>query len=437
MPSLQLPRSLGRAEVRRTGQRGGQVVIASAALMLLMAGGLWWAGTHIRSVSQAQAIARPPKSALITVQVRKMVVTSSITLAGTVSQQALVPIGPPNIAGSSAVVTDVRVTAGALVSSGDLVADVSGRPIFVLQGRFPMYRGMSPGLRGPDVAELQRGLAGAGYVIADPFGVFGPSTLAAARELYGRYGYALTETVGTGGSVAAVLPSRMASVITTIPRELLSPEPSSSTRTASPSPSPTPRPTPSPTPSGPSIPTRGPVYTIEVGEIAFIPSLPSTVFSVNASVGADPSGGPIVTLSSGPATIKASLSTVSPNGLKDDLTAVVTIQGMAKSFAARVSAVSEQSGLIRLTPLRRIPSRLTGQTASVVITLSKTSKPVLAVPIGALRSTPGGATALGVVQGLNMRLVAIRTGQIGDGYVEIVDPPASIRAGVRVAIGND
>lgn len=179
------------------------------------------------------------------------------------------------------------------------------------------------------------------------------------------------------------------------------------------------------------------MYTIEMGEIAFVPKLPARVVAVNVPVGLDSSGGPIVTLSSGSVTLEASLGTVSASGLKDGLLAAVTIQGAAKSFGARVSAIAVQSGIVRLTPLRPIPQKLAGQTASVVITLNRTSGPVLAVPIGALRSTFDGSTALGVVRGSSMKLVVVHTGQTGDGYVQIIDPPAGIRVGVRVAMGNE
>ena len=60
-----------------------------------------------------------------------------------------------------------------------MVAEVSGRPVFLLTGTVPMYRALGPGAVGPDVAQLQDGLRELGFKIADAKGTFGDGTLAA------------------------------------------------------------------------------------------------------------------------------------------------------------------------------------------------------------------------------------------------------------------
>lgn len=86
-------------------------------------------------------------------------------------------VEPPVSVESPAVVTIAPPPVGGEVVEGDVVVEVSGRPVFVLEGTAPMYRSLRPGMSGADVVQLQVALARLGYE-PDADGVFGEATKA-------------------------------------------------------------------------------------------------------------------------------------------------------------------------------------------------------------------------------------------------------------------
>ena len=59
--------------------------------------------------------------------------------------------------------TQVAVDIGDEVLEGTRLIEVSGRPVFALQGDVPVYRTLTPGMAGADVAQMQVALARLGY----------------------------------------------------------------------------------------------------------------------------------------------------------------------------------------------------------------------------------------------------------------------------------
>ncbi len=111
------------------------------------------------------------------------------------------------IGASTLVITSIRKPVGSVVNSGDVVASVSGRPLFILQGAVPAYRNLAPGESGSDVAELQVALSRLGYSIgSDAAGSFGPGTEAAVSHYYQHIGYA----PAVAGSEAAIIAAEAA-----------------------------------------------------------------------------------------------------------------------------------------------------------------------------------------------------------------------------------
>jgi peptidoglycan hydrolase-like protein with peptidoglycan-binding domain len=89
-----------------------------------------------------------------------------------------------------AVVTAVRVGAGDEVGLGDVLVEVSGRPVLALAGKAPGYRDLRPGASGDDVAALQKSLRKLGFATRpDSKGLFGRGTKRAVGELYDRVGH--------------------------------------------------------------------------------------------------------------------------------------------------------------------------------------------------------------------------------------------------------
>ncbi len=95
----------------------------------------------------------------------------------------------------------VVTTVGESLSVGDDVVSVPVRvsmvPVFAFSGEVPAYRDLRRGVEGPDVLQLQRGLARVGLLSADAVdGKFGAGTDRAVRELMKR----------AGGDYGGVLP---------------------------------------------------------------------------------------------------------------------------------------------------------------------------------------------------------------------------------------
>lgn len=84
-----------------------------------------------------------------------------------------------------------------------MIAEVSGRPVFVLPGTIPAYRDMQPGQSGDDIAQLQNVLKGLGISTGgDAKGVFGAGTKTAVGRLYQQLGY---PAAVTGEATAAAV----------------------------------------------------------------------------------------------------------------------------------------------------------------------------------------------------------------------------------------
>jgi HlyD family secretion protein len=368
----------GRRQFRRW--LGWVVLVVVVALT----GSLWWVGAHVRSSREALADAAPPPPGVVSVVVTNRVVAQTLTLPGTVAIGSTETVNAPSsVAGGTAVVTRVLPHAGEKLDGGELVADVSGRPVFVMAGSFPMYRALGLKMSGPDVAELQGALEHLGYGIADSAGYFGRSTLAAVKEMYAEHGYQLVATQQSSKPDDANL-------------------------------------------------------TVPPGELAFVPRLPAMVERVNSSVGTVISGSSaLLTLSEDSPEVQVSLANVNTQGLAAGLKASIDLNGQPP-FPATVSAVpgSDASNpALTLLPVHHVLSlAAVGDTATAVITVATTRSPVLAVPVSALRTTPGGGDAVAALIDGRTELLPVVTGLSGDGYVQIAHAPSTLRDGTRIAI---
>jgi hypothetical protein len=88
------------------------------------------------------------------------------------------------------------------VTSGMVVYEVAGVPVRIVEGSFPFYREMVPGMEGEDVAQLQAVLVSLGYVDLEPDGRFGASTGAAVRDWRRDLGLTAGNRVGLGELIA-------------------------------------------------------------------------------------------------------------------------------------------------------------------------------------------------------------------------------------------
>jgi hypothetical protein len=151
-------------------------------------------------LSPKQASAPTAVEGLITAKVEARQITATVVGRADVAFADRVSVSPPIPDGSvSAVVTGQLPTVGAEVSAGNVVLEVSGRPVFVLRGAFPSYRSLGAGSSGADVNQLRAALNELGLNAGGESASYDAALASAVRALYERSGYAATD----GGDAAA------------------------------------------------------------------------------------------------------------------------------------------------------------------------------------------------------------------------------------------
>ena len=162
---------------------GVLIVVAAAAIG-------WVAGSQIKSSDQVAAEAEPPEPSLITVPVESLVISADIITRGDVRFDQPESVSSQGVAlpGVSPVITWAPEP-GLEFEEGAILYEVAGRPVFALQGDLPLFRDLTRGAEGQDVAQFQQALARLGFDPGTIDGIFGPETETAADDLYRAAGY--------------------------------------------------------------------------------------------------------------------------------------------------------------------------------------------------------------------------------------------------------
>lgn len=176
--------------------RGRRRMVALVlGLAVLLAVGAWVAGRQVRSPAQVAAETAPPNPSAITVPVERQVLSSEVIVRGTVRYGSPQPVVLATSevkqagAGAEDIVT-TRPRRGNALGEGDVVMSVSGRPVFVLGGAQPSHRDLGPGVRGPDVEQLESALARLGFSPGPVDGRYDGRTGAAVAAWYEKGGWA-------------------------------------------------------------------------------------------------------------------------------------------------------------------------------------------------------------------------------------------------------
>ncbi|WP_344103478.1 peptidoglycan-binding domain-containing protein [Myceligenerans crystallogenes] len=163
-------------------------IIATAAGAVAVVVASFALGTQVRSPWE-EAVANSQREPLVTVPVERRALAADVTESeGRYSAGSELSVPAP-VTDVPAVVTRQAFAPGDEVRSGDLLAEVSGRPVIGLTTPFRLYRDIRPGDQGPDVAALQEALADLGLFTGPPDSVYGTATATAVRTLYGTLGY--------------------------------------------------------------------------------------------------------------------------------------------------------------------------------------------------------------------------------------------------------
>lgn len=177
------------------------VILLLSALVALTAG--WALATVFQSSAQRDAATAPPASTpiLATVTTGKLVRETAFSGSIVAENQESLSLAVPSDALRS-VVTAHPVNKGMTVTTGQVLTEVNGRPVFVVQSAFPFYRDVGVGDQGPDVASLQETLQSLGYSL-DIDGSFGAQTEIAVRDWYATNHYAPATRGGEADSGAS------------------------------------------------------------------------------------------------------------------------------------------------------------------------------------------------------------------------------------------
>lgn len=170
-----------------TGSARTISIMAVVAVLSLAAGlGL---SRFIVSPSEAAANAAPPEAGSITVPVEMRALSNDVVMRGDAVYEdpveVTVEVGE---LGGPAVVTGQVPEAGGELDGGDVLLEVTGRPVILLTGELPVYRTLRAGVSGPDVVQLKEALS-ALDIDAGSGQVYDAAAAAGVRALYDRIGY--------------------------------------------------------------------------------------------------------------------------------------------------------------------------------------------------------------------------------------------------------
>jgi peptidoglycan hydrolase-like protein with peptidoglycan-binding domain len=181
---MKVPRGAG------SRRRNLALLVVGAAVASATAGVL--VGRNLQSPAEAAASAAPPEPSRITVPVELRALESRLVANGELRYEEPTPVRLAGNVGASAGSAQVVTRAPELnapLAEGDVVLEVSGRPVFVFQGDLPTYRGFEPGVTGPDVQQLEEALARLGFDPGPVDTAYDDATEAAIDALYSANGY--------------------------------------------------------------------------------------------------------------------------------------------------------------------------------------------------------------------------------------------------------
>jgi hypothetical protein len=494
---------------RLTGTRSGQLTVVVAAVALVGAGG-WFAGSRMQSPADAAASHRPPEAGPVTVAVERRSLTASVVAQGSVefdSPQSVAlagPVGSPDSGSGEAGAGDSvaqRITkapaAGAEVKEGDVLMQVSGRPVLVLRGTVPMYRTLGPGASGDDVEQLQRALVRLGFDPGSADGTYGQSDAAAVSRWYAGKGYrAMEPTVADKQQLGT-----LEAAVTTAQQSLLaaqspgggaggvggSEEPGGGAGESGGSEEPGGGSGKSGSGSGDGSGTGGDAAELELksaqqqldaanaalsafqagygtkvpaGEVVFLPELPARLDKVSVKTGDTPSG-PVATVTSSKVVVRAVVPADDAELLHKGMRARVettdgtTADGEVVALgddvpkddpadAGKRQGTSDGGSDNSSAPVPvqiSVPAgtlaKNAAESAKVTIEVGSSEGEVLTVPLAALHTSAGGKARVQVVRGGEVVDVAVEAGLSADGQVEVTPSSgAALKPGDQVVVGR-
>jgi hypothetical protein len=409
----------------------------------------------------------------VTAPIEEGVLTQAVTVRGEAGYANVTNV---EYRGGAGTVAGLWVARGDRVDGGALLLDVSGRPIIALQGAVPMYRDITLGDSGDDVWQLTTALVGldllpeadATYTAAaaealsalyDGLGYPAPSATAQAREEVTAAGGAVdqaesdlnaaTASITRSTVLAAELNveqartalaaeprSREAKLALDLALEQLNEARNPPSVGAAESALEAAR-----TRLARAQADAAPVA--EMGEIAFVSTLPATVTGDVPVVG-DPADGVLLEISSGQLGVELSVTPAQRALISEGDEVTVESDDGVTQAVGRVAAVGTQletaaggaQAFIADVTLEGGDVSLAGQSVKATVTVSESDGPVLYVPKAAVLTDVEGRSYvelwLGDANSGHAERTNVMTGLITSSSVEIKSD--ALRAGDRVVV---
>jgi hypothetical protein len=441
--------------------------VAGAAALLAIGGLI--GSSFVKSPQQIAADTAAPPPTPTTAKVVSQILTSSVQMRGVVypaTQYDVYPSAPESDSGSSGAVSGaggsgtggsgtgggslagggspgnvyisrLDVAAGQTISNGQQLASIDGEPLFALAGHVPAWRDITPGERGPDVAELQRALGVLGYYAGgDTPGLFGTATQDAVALYYEHLGYTAPASGGVPMTDVIFLPSLPAKVVAVNGAKGQQPgQPFLELAARG------------------SLALTGelpPTYSGQVktglkakifDEVTGIHAS-GTVTDVGTATTITPVGA-IVNVGGGSAAASAAQSAGSGSAGSGSAGSGSAGPGSAGTSGAGSSGGAASPGATAFIPLTVQPSKplaaaLNGENVLVTVETGRTEGPVLTVPVAAIVTTASGTSYVTVAGAHGKQTqVPVTPGISENGYVQVTPARGGkLAAGDRVVVSG-
>jgi peptidoglycan hydrolase-like protein with peptidoglycan-binding domain len=378
------------------------ILVVAAVLVSVTA--TWIASARVRSPAEIAARTAPPEPTPILASVESRELSSKVVTRGTgrYGSPVTVAVNRSSLKRGRPIVTSLART-GTTVKEGDIIATVSGRPLFVLSGAQPSYRDLGPGMSGQDVLQLERALRRAGLSTGAVDGRYDSATETAVARLYRRHG--LNPLQATDAQLSSLLPVETKLINGGRPR------------------------------GGVQLPAD---------EVTFLPSVPVRVAKPLVVVGAVP-GARLMTVTDSVVSVDgtmptedASLVTVGASALIDEADLGVTAKGRVSTIASGPGTGGADAVHVAFTVVvDNPPPAMVGASVRVTIPVNPTDRAQLTVPVSAVSLAADGSSRVQRSADGRLEFVPVTTGLAADGFVVVGATSGTLAAGDRVVIGLD
>jgi hypothetical protein len=382
--------------------RRSTFLVALAGAVVVSSVTTWVAAEQIRSPAEAAARTAPPPASPILVPVVEQRLSTRVVTRGTAHYGSPRPlrITPSALKRSDRVVTTIA-RPGTVVRGGEVLATLSGRPVFVLEGRRPAYRDLGPGMRGPDVLQLERALRRHRALSGPADAVFDDRTEAGLARLYRRHRFA--PLVATESAVAATRPPEAALVAGAMAH------------------------------AGVQLPSD---------EVIFVTGAPLRVTQLHVRPG-DTTNGPLATVTDSDVVIDGYVRVEQADRLRPGARVLVDEPALGIDTTGRVASIASRPGthgadgfhVFFRVAVPRPPDALVGASVRLEVPIRSTPEAGITVPVTAVTLGADGGARVQKAVGERFELVRVQTGFSADGYVAVDPLSGRLEAGDRVVVG--